>query len=65
MKYESTKDQAKHKAMAKAIDRERKLIAQHYRIIQQLQERILEIGTKDEQITKRMNLRSLVQFQDA
>lgn len=60
MDYISPYDQGKHDAIMQSIVYERKLIAQHFRLIKQLQERLLRIGTEDEQLEKRLKTQATV-----
>lgn len=62
MDYVSPYDQGKHEAIARSIRYERKVIAQHYRVIGKLQDRLLQIGTPDEQLQKRLKLREIFQL---
>lgn len=64
MDYISPYDQGKHDVIAQAISHERQIIAKHYRTLKQLQERLLKIGTEDEQIEKRLKLSVMVAQMD-
>ena len=61
MNYASPYDQGKHEAISMSIMYERNVIAQHYRIVRKLQDRLLRIGTPDEQLQKKLKLRSTIQ----
>lgn len=60
MNYISQHDQLKHSSIVMAINMERKEIARRYRLIKQLQERLLKVGTKEEQANKRLKVSSIM-----
>lgn len=60
MKYTRQDALAAHVTLSNAIMYHRGVIAQHYKTITKLQERILSLGTEAEQTMKRLKIRSAV-----
>lgn len=56
MNYKSQHDQLKHSSLLGAIRMQKREIAQRYRMIEKLQERLAKIGTEEEQKIKRTYL---------